>query len=104
MNPSIPAAHSIIGACQRLSIGKTTVYALLKQRRIKSFKLGKKTLIAEAEIQRFVSEQMAQADEAAELEVPTQEDLSRPIPASRRITARANIAKVGGRTLVGGRE
>ena len=96
-----PAAHSIAGTCQRMSLGKTKLYELIRQGRLQVIKLGKKTLIAESEIQRFLAGQMLQANDDTELQEPARV-LSRPIPASRRISARAQVAKGSRRALVGG--
>ena len=52
-------AHSMDGACARLSIGKDTLYALLAKGDIKAFKVGSKPLIPESELQRFVRERLS---------------------------------------------
>lgn len=57
-------ALSIARACDRLSIGRTTFHELVKQGRIKVFKLGRKTLVPESEIQRLVAEQLAEQAKA----------------------------------------
>ena len=51
-------ASSIARTCDRLSIGQTTFHELVKQGRIKVFKLGRKTLVPESEILRLVAEQL----------------------------------------------
>jgi len=53
-------AFSIARTCDRLSIGPTTFHQLVKQGRLKVFKLGRKTLVPESEIQRLVAEQLAE--------------------------------------------
>ena len=52
-------ANTIPDACRRLGVGKTVFFELMKAGRIKGFKVGKRTLIPESELQRFVAEQMA---------------------------------------------
>lgn len=49
-------ASTIDATCRRLSIGKTTFHELVKQGRLRTFKLGRKTLVSEQEIWRFVEE------------------------------------------------
>jgi excisionase family DNA binding protein len=49
-----PVVHSIPQAQQRLGIGSTTFFNLLKSGDLKSIKIGARTLIPESEIQRFV--------------------------------------------------
>lgn len=56
-----PLACPVEKAIVRLGIGKTTFYALLKEGRIKAFHVGRRTLIPESELQRFVAEQMRDA-------------------------------------------
>lgn len=51
-------ANTIARTCDRLSIGRTTFHELVKQGRLRVFKLGRKTLIPESEIQRLVAEEM----------------------------------------------
>lgn len=47
---------SIKDACRFLSIGRTTLYALLKEEKIKARKLGKRTLIPHEEIISFIND------------------------------------------------
>lgn len=47
---------SIKDACHFLSIGRTTLYALLKEEKIKARKLGKRTLIPHEEIISFIND------------------------------------------------
>jgi excisionase family DNA binding protein len=61
MAETAQVANSIENTCARLSIGRTTFYDLVNAGRLKVFKLGRKTLVPESEIQRLVSEQLAQA-------------------------------------------
>ena len=41
----LPLAFSVKDACQALSIGKTTIFALLKEGRLRAVKIGGRTLI-----------------------------------------------------------
>lgn len=66
MSESMQVANSIAKTCERLSVGRTTFHELVKEGRLKIFKLGRRTLVPESEIQRLVSEQLdAQAKIAA---------------------------------------
>lgn len=56
---STQVASTIQNTCSRLSIGETTFHKLVKEGRLRVFKVGKKTLVPEAEIERFVAEQLA---------------------------------------------
>lgn len=56
-------ASTIADTCRRLSVGKTTFFELVKSGRLKVFKLGRKTLVPEAEIHRLVAEQLAKGGE-----------------------------------------
>lgn len=53
-------ASTIPDTCRRLGIGRTLVYDLLKQGKLRSIKLGSRTLIPEIELQRLVAEQLTQ--------------------------------------------
>jgi excisionase family DNA binding protein len=53
-----PLASTIQTACSRLGIGRTLIYDLLKQGKLKSIKLGSRTLIPESELQRLITEQL----------------------------------------------
>jgi excisionase family DNA binding protein len=61
MAESQQVANSISDVCRRLSIGKTTFHELVNGGQLRVFKIGKKTLIPESEIQRFVADRLAQA-------------------------------------------
>jgi excisionase family DNA binding protein len=54
-----PLAHSTAATTARLGIGKTKLFELIKTGQLKPFKVGRKTLIPEAEIQRFITTKMA---------------------------------------------
>jgi excisionase family DNA binding protein len=58
---SAPLANSIPQACQRLSIGRTAMYELLKTGEVRAIKVGNRTLIPESELQRFIAERMKEA-------------------------------------------
>lgn len=58
---AIPLAHQPAQAATRLGIGKTTLYELIDAREIHTFKIGVRTLIPEAELQRFIQAKMKQA-------------------------------------------
>jgi len=60
-----PLTHQIPAACTRLSVGRSTLYELIKSGRIRAIKAGKRTLIPEVELQRFVSEELAEQQKAA---------------------------------------
>ena len=61
MNDKLPLANTITDSCSRLGIGRTLMYDLLKQGKLQSIKLGTRTLIPETELQRLITEQLAQA-------------------------------------------
>ncbi len=50
-------AYSINETAQALSVGRTTVYAMLADQRLDSFKLGRRTLIKAESIRRLVGDQ-----------------------------------------------
>ena len=52
-------ASGIGTTCRRLNIGKTTFHKLVKEGRIKTFKIGRKTLVSEPEIWRLVEDASA---------------------------------------------
>jgi excisionase family DNA binding protein len=47
---------SVNGAAKALGIGRTTVYALIKEGRLEAIKLGRRTLIKTASIKRLIGE------------------------------------------------
>ena len=57
---SKPLANQINDVCRRLGIGRTLVYDLIKQGRLRPIKLGTRTLIPESELQRLIDEQLKQ--------------------------------------------
>jgi len=56
-----PLANTINDSCCRLGIGRTLLYDLLKQGKLRSIKLGTRTLIPETELQCLIAEQLEQA-------------------------------------------
>lgn len=53
-----PLAHSVPDACARLGIGRTTLYQLIGNGQLRTFKIGCKTLIPESELRRFVESRL----------------------------------------------
>lgn len=56
-----PAALSTVQACQVLSLGKTKLFELLATGQIKGFNVGRKRLIPQSEIERFIAARMQEA-------------------------------------------
>jgi excisionase family DNA binding protein len=52
---AFPGAITVDGFCHRFSIGRTTFYAEVKAGRIRPVKVGRKTLIPEAEVERWLA-------------------------------------------------
>lgn len=60
--PSLdPLAHSPDSAAKRIGTNTRAVYALIASGELRSFKLGKRRLIADAELQRLVQKKQAEA-------------------------------------------
>lgn len=55
---SAPLANSIMDACRRLGVGRTTIYELIQTRKLRTFKVGQRTLIPESDLVRFVDERV----------------------------------------------
>ena len=51
-----PLLHSIDGACNRLSMGRSWIYAEISAGRISVARLGRRTLIPESELQRIAAQ------------------------------------------------
>ena len=51
-----PLLHSIEGACRRLSMGRSWLYAEIAAGRIKVAKLGRRTLIHDEELRRVAGQ------------------------------------------------
>jgi|GEM_PF-762025 len=56
-----PLAHQVPAACHRIGLGRTGLYALIKAGEIKPIKVGARTLIPEAELQRFIQRKIGEA-------------------------------------------
>lgn len=54
-----PLANSIERAGHRIGLSRATIYNLIAAGQLKTFKLGRRTLIAESELHRFLQERMA---------------------------------------------
>ena len=52
----IPQLHSINAVCGALSMGRTWLYEEISAGRIKAVKLGRRTLISDAELRRVIAE------------------------------------------------
>lgn len=55
---SAPLAHRIPDACRRLGISRTSIYELIKTGEIRPFRIGTRTLIPEAELQKVITARM----------------------------------------------
>lgn len=55
-----PLAHSVPAACARLGIGRTTLYQLIGNGQLRTFKIGCKTLIPESDLRKFVSDKLGE--------------------------------------------
>lgn len=51
--PVTPANYTIPDACRAYGIGRTTLYAKIKEGDIRTIKLGSRTLIPSAELEAF---------------------------------------------------
>jgi excisionase family DNA binding protein len=60
-NNPVALAHQVPAACHRLGIGKTTLYEEIKEGRIKVIKVGRRTLVPESELQRYINGKLQQA-------------------------------------------
>ena len=49
-----PIATSVNGAARALSLGRTSIYALIKEGRLEAIKLGRRTLITTASIRALI--------------------------------------------------
>jgi len=61
MQEHTPIANTIPDTCRRLGIGRTLVYGLIKQGKLRPIKLGTRTLIPESELQRLIADQLEAA-------------------------------------------
>lgn len=51
-----PIATSINGAAKALSLGRTSIYALIKEGKLEIIKLGRRTLVKTASIRRLIGD------------------------------------------------
>lgn len=54
--PSAPLAHRIPDACQRIGVGRSSLYELIKTGQLRTVRIAGRTLIPESELQRLVTE------------------------------------------------
>ena len=57
----IPLAHSPAGAAKRASLTTRKIYDLIAQGELRSFRLGKRRLIPESELQRLIERKLKEA-------------------------------------------
>lgn len=50
-----PLAHDLNGTAARMGLGRTTVHHLVKSGQLRSVKVGRRRLVTEDEIRRFLS-------------------------------------------------
>lgn len=50
-------AVSVIEAGRILGVGRTTIYSMIRDRRIDAFKLGRRTLVKTASLRRIIDEE-----------------------------------------------
>jgi len=53
-----PLAHKVPDACRRIGIGRTVLYELIKAGEVRAIKIGCRTLIPEAELQRVIASRL----------------------------------------------
>lgn len=58
------AALSVAEACKQIGIGKTTLYKLIRKKRIESMKVGKRRLISLKAVERFIEQHEKEEAEA----------------------------------------
>ena len=51
-----PRAYRVNDACRSLGIGRSTLYKLIAERKLKPITIGGRTLIPRAEIERLIAE------------------------------------------------
>lgn len=61
VEPVEPLAHSPERAAQRLGTNMRAVYTAIAAGELRSFKIGKRRLIPDTELQRYVQRKMAEA-------------------------------------------
>jgi excisionase family DNA binding protein len=65
---SVPLAHPIPQACARIGVGRSTLFELIKSGDVSPIKVGRRTLIPESELQRFLAARVAASREPAALQ------------------------------------
>lgn len=56
-----PLLHSINEACRRLDVGRTLLYALIRDGEIKPIKIGARTKIPDSELQKLIAKRLREA-------------------------------------------
>lgn len=56
-----PLAHRIPDACRRLGVGRSSLYELIKSGEVKTIKIGTRTLVPEAELQKVINSRLGMA-------------------------------------------
>ena len=54
-----PLAHRIPDACNRLGIGRSMLYELIKAGELRTIKIGTRTLVPEADLQKVIADRLA---------------------------------------------
>ena len=54
-----PLAHRIPDACNRLGIGRSMLYELIKAGELRTIKIGTRTLVPEADLQKIIADRLA---------------------------------------------
>jgi excisionase family DNA binding protein len=54
-----PLAVGVSEACRMLGVGRTSLYALVQQKRLPSFSIGARRLFKRAELERFIEQEAA---------------------------------------------
>lgn len=57
--PIAPLAHRIPEACQRIGLGRSSLYELIKSGHLKTVRIAGRTLVPESELQRLVADAKA---------------------------------------------
>lgn len=53
-NTAAPLAHRIPDACQRIGLGRSSIYELIKAGDLRTIKIAGRTLVPESELQRLI--------------------------------------------------
>lgn len=56
---TVAQLHPVEGACKLLGIGRTSLYALIDAGEITPIKIGRRTLVPDSEISRYVEEKLS---------------------------------------------